>query len=83
MDKQNWQWFIELIKARYQHDSLVETKPNYLEFNAGEHPRLPFEGHEFLRFSSKVSGSHAKGVEKYLDTVTEIAQANFGSRIKY
>ena len=83
VDKQNWQSFIELIRERYQNDGLVETKPNYLEFNAGEHPRLPFEGHKFLRFSSKVSGSHAKGVEKYIDTVTEVARVNFGSRIQY
>lgn len=83
VDKQNWQSFIELIRERYQNDGLVETKPNYLELNAGEHPRLPFEGHKFLRFSSKVSGSHAKGVEKYIDAVAEVARVNFGSRIHY
>ena len=60
VDKQNWQSFIELIRELYQNDGLVETKPNYLEFNAGEHPRLPFEGHKFLRFSSKVSGRYAR-----------------------
>jgi len=59
VDKQNWQSFIKVIKERYQNDDLVEIKPNYIEFKAGEHPLLPFEGHKFLRFSS---GSHAKGV---------------------
>ena len=83
MDKQNWQLFIKAIKERYQNDDLVEIKPNYLKFKAGEHPLLPFEGHKFLRFSSKISGSYAKGVEEYIDTVTRVAQVCFGSRVQY
>jgi len=82
-DKQNWQSFIKVIKEYYQNDDLVEIESNYLKFKAGEHPRLPFEGHKFLRFSSKISGSHAKGVEKYIDTVTRVAQVIFGSRVQY
>ena len=82
VDKQNWQSFIKVIKERYQNDDLVEIKPNYLRFKAGEHPLLPFEGHKFLRFSSKISGSHAKGVEEYIDTVTGVAQVSFGSRVR-
>ena len=82
VDKQNWQLFIEVIKEHYQNDDLVEIKPNYVLFKAGEHPLLPFEGHKFLRFSSKTSGSHAKGVEKYIDTVTRVAQVSFGSRVR-
>ena len=83
VDKQNWQSFIKVIKERYQNDDLVEIKPNYLKFKAGEHPLLPFEGHKFLRFSSKVSGSLAKGVEKYIDTVAQVARVRFGSRVQY
>lgn len=83
VDRQSWQSFIKVIKKRYQDDDLVEIKPNYLEFKAGEHPLLPFEGHKFLRFSSKISGSHAKGVEEYIDTVTRVAQLSFGSRVRY
>jgi len=83
VDKQNWQSFIKVIKERYQNDDLFEIKPNYLKFKAGEHPRLPYEGHKFLRFSSKISGSRAKGVEKYIDTVTRVAQLIFGSRVQY
>ena len=41
VDKQNWQSFIEVIKERYQNDDLVDIKPNYLQFRAGEHPMLP------------------------------------------
>jgi len=83
VDHQNWQSFIETIKQRYQDDDLVEVRSNYIEFKAGEHPQLPFEGHKFQRFSSKTSGSHAEGVEEYIDTVTQVAKAWFGSRIKY
>lgn len=82
VDKQNWQSFIKVIKERYQNDDLVEIKPNYIQFKTGEHPLLPFEGHKFLRFSSKISGSHAKGVEEYIDTVTRVAKISFGSRVQ-
>lgn len=81
LDRQNWQSFIIFIKECYQDDDLVENTPNYMEFKAGEHPLLPFEGHKFLRFSSKVSGSHAKGVSGYIDTVSRVAQIHFGSRV--
>ena len=82
VDRQNWQSFKKVVKERYQNDNLVEIKPSYLEFQAGEHPLLPFEGHKFLRFSSKISGSHAKGVEDYINTVTRVAQVCFGSRVR-
>lgn len=83
VDRQNWKSFIKIIKERYQDDELVEIKPNYLKFKAGEHAVLPFEGHKFLRFSSKISGSRAKEVKEYVDTVTRIAQLSFGSRARY
>ncbi|KAL9101671.1 MAG: hypothetical protein Q9163_003092 [Psora crenata] len=83
VDKQNWQSFIKIIRERYQDDDLVEVKPNYIVFKAGEHPLLPFEGYKFLRFSSKVSGTHAEGIEEYIDTVTQVARASFGSRVRY
>ncbi|KAK0609069.1 SET domain-containing protein 5 [Lasiodiplodia hormozganensis] len=68
----------------YKDDVQVEVKPNYIEFKAGEHPLLPFEGHKFLRFSSKISGSIASttGVESYINTVTRIAKVHFGSRVQ-
>jgi hypothetical protein len=83
VDRHNWDNFIDFIKKHYKDDIQVEIKPNYINFKAGEHPKLPFEGHKFLRFSSKVSGSTAKGVERYIDTVTSVAQVHFGSRVKY
>ena len=79
VDTENWQSFIKIIKNHYQDDDLVEVKPNYIVFKAGEHPRLPFEGHKFLRFSSKILG----GVKKYMDTVTQVAKLKFGSRVRY
>ena len=83
VDKHNWDTFINSIKEHYQNDDLVEVKPNYLEFKLGEHPLLPFEGHKFLSFSSKISGGQAKGVEEYISKVARIARLNFGSRIRY
>jgi len=85
VDRQNWSKFIDFIKELYRGDSKVEIKPNYINFNAGEHPKLPLEGYKCLRFSSKVSGSTAaaSGVERYINTVTKIAQVHFGSRIQY
>ncbi|KAF4624534.1 hypothetical protein G7Y89_g13638 [Cudoniella acicularis] len=84
VDRQNWGRFIDFTKEHYKDDTQVEIKPNYINIKAGEHPKLPFEGHKFLRFSSKVSGSTAADtkVDSYIDTVTRIAQTRFGSRIR-
>ncbi len=82
VDGHNWQSFIKATKERYQNDDLVDIKSNYLEFKVGEHPLLPFEGHKFLRFSSKISGSHAQGVEEYINTVSLLARLSFGSRVR-
>lgn len=85
VDRHNWDKFINFIKDHYKDDIQVEIKPNYINFKAGEHPKLPFEGHKFLRFSSKVSGSTAmtSGVERYIETVARVAHLHFGSRVKY
>lgn len=85
VDRHNWRKFIDFIKEHYNDDAQVEIKPNYINFKAGEHPKLPFEGHKFLRFSSKVSGAiaAASGVERYINTVTRVAQVHFGSRVQY
>ena len=84
-DKNNWNNFINRIKDHYKDDTQVEVKPNYVLFNAGECPMLPFEGYKFLRFSSKVSGEIAitQGIEGYIDTVTSVAKIYFGSRVRY
>ncbi|KUI66561.1 SET domain-containing protein 5 [Cytospora mali] len=85
VDKQNWDRFITQIKEYHKDDAQVEIKPNYIVFKAGEHPMLPFEGHKFLRFSSKISGRNASEtrVESYINAITRVAKAHFGSRIQY
>jgi hypothetical protein len=77
VDRHNWDRF-------YEGDIQVEVKPNYILFRAGEHPRLPFEGHKFLRFSSKITGriASAQGVENFIETVASIAKIHFGSRVQ-
>ena len=85
VDKHNWDRFIELIKDHYKDDAQVEIKPSYIVFKAGEYPILPFEGHKFLRFSSKVSGPIAASsrVESYIDNAGLLAKVHFGFRIQY
>jgi hypothetical protein len=82
VDRHNWLSFIERIKERYEDDDQVEIKPNYIEFNAGEHPLLPFEGHKFLRFSSKISGRGGEDTEEYIMIVARMARLSFGSRVQ-
>lgn len=45
---------------------------------------IPFQGHKFLRFSSKISGFSASttGAEHYILEVTQVARAHFGSRVQ-
>lgn len=84
-DMQNWARFLDIIQEYYKDDAQVEVTPNCILFKAGEHPSLPFEGHKFLRFSSKVSGriAYESHAESYINTVTAVAKATFGSRIQY
>ncbi|ORY10231.1 hypothetical protein BCR34DRAFT_625347 [Clohesyomyces aquaticus] len=85
VDRHNWDQFISSIKSLYRDDPQVDIEPNYILFKAGEYPKLPFEGHKFLRFSSKISGANARvtKVEGYITVVTRIAKSYFGSRVRY
>ncbi len=84
VDEHSWDLFIECVKEHYKDDPQVVVNSNYIEFNAGEHPKLPFEGHKFLRFSSKISGptAAATNVESYIDTIVCMAKRSFGSRVQ-
>ena len=77
-DQHKWKQFIDLVKLFYEDDDLVVFKANYIEFEVGEHPILPFEGHKFLRFSSKLT----RGADGYISGVTRLAQQLFGPRIE-
>ncbi|KAF2868036.1 hypothetical protein BDV95DRAFT_457425, partial [Massariosphaeria phaeospora] len=81
-DKNRWRSFIDCVKRKYEDDDGVEVKANYIEFNAGEHPILPFDGHKFLRFSSKISGKTGNQAEEYIRGVTHIATSILGSRVE-
>lgn len=80
MDHQKWLRFIAAIKETYEHDEQVRIEVNVIHFHAGEHPLLPFEGHKFRRFSSKISGA-CRGVYDYLETVSSIARQYFGAQV--
>lgn len=83
VDRQNWQSFMDVVKEIYHDDGHVDLKPNYIGLKIGEHPLLPVEGHKFLRFSSKISGTGGAEVEEYIKTVARVARAKFGSRVQF
>lgn len=78
VDRHNWDRFINIIKEHYKDDDQVEIEQNYILFKVGDHPMLPFEGHKFLRFSSKITGN----IGSYIDSVTSIARVHFGSSVR-
>ncbi|KAB5549562.1 hypothetical protein GE09DRAFT_1223383 [Coniochaeta sp. 2T2.1] len=51
--KEMCQGFITMVKTIYSADDNVDFKQHFIQFNAGKHPLLPYDGHKFLRFSSK------------------------------
>lgn len=81
-DKNVWRHFIDCVKEAYEGDDNVKVTANYLEFNAGEHPMLPFDGHKCLRFSSKISGRTGQQADEYIRRVTHIAALILGSRVE-
>jgi hypothetical protein len=82
-DKNNWRFFMDCVQGEYEDDENVEVKANYIEFKAGEHPRLPFDGQKCLRFSSKISGTTGHEAETYIKEVARIARSIIGTRMQY
>lgn len=84
-DVKDWENFLDCVRTFYKDDPKVETNSHSIGFNAGEYPELPFEGHKFLRFSSKISGRIASdtGVENYINMVTSMAKIIFGPRVQH
>jgi len=68
-----WATFIAEIERTFAGDSRVVTNANGVEFNVGEHPKLPSKYHRFRRFSSKVSGRSE--AEPYIRRVLAIAKS--------
>ena len=80
-DQSIWASFITEIERTYAYDSLVVPMANRIEFEVGEHPTLPYKGHQFRRFSSKVSGRSQ--AEPYIRHVLTIAKSHFGNRVHF
>jgi hypothetical protein len=78
-----WKIMIDAVRQMFIHDPVMVTRDGYLEFEVGEYPLLPFEGHKFLRFSSKVSGSITYKAQPYIEAVYKIAEREFGERIQF
>lgn len=83
-DVKKWKDFLNNVLITYKNDAQVKIQHGYIEFEAGEHPKIPFEGHKFLRFSSKVTGAIAgrTGVWDYITSVSLMAKLVFGSRVR-
>jgi hypothetical protein len=82
-DLEHWSRFMSEVAAKYENDRSFDMgQSGYVEFCVGEHPMLPYEGHNFLRFSSKISGSHGSNVEEYIRGVFRLAKAQFGERVR-
>ncbi|KAK2609220.1 hypothetical protein QQS21_002302 [Conoideocrella luteorostrata] len=83
VDRRNWDEFITQVQDHYKDDAQVELISNYILFKVGEYPRLPLEGHKFLRFSSRFPArtESTTSMESYINTVSGIAKLTFGGRI--
>ncbi|KAF9444207.1 hypothetical protein P691DRAFT_778411 [Macrolepiota fuliginosa MF-IS2] len=83
-DTARWDRFLDVIKSKYTNDPDVKVKDSGdVEVTQGEHPTLLKEAHKFRRFSSKVSGSHARNVERYMREVYNIARTHFPGRVHW
>ncbi|KAF5543908.1 SET domain-containing protein [Fusarium mexicanum] len=79
-DQQAWKEFIDHVRAVHHDDSKVKVRANYIEFEVGEYPRLPFESYRFLRFSSKLNINGK--VEHYIYSIMRLARLYFGPRVQ-
>ena len=82
-DKIRWRAFIEAVKETYEDDPVFQVQSHVVEFEVGEHPKLPFEGHKFLSFSSKVSGPTLAAAEPYIREVYHIAREYFSQQVRF
>ncbi|KAI7824077.1 hypothetical protein BC939DRAFT_476875 [Gamsiella multidivaricata] len=80
-DRSIWVSFIAAVEWAYAYDSQVVLMADRIEFEVGEHPTLPYKGHRFRRFSSKISGRSQ--AEPYIRHVLSIAESHFGRRVHF
>jgi len=66
----------------YEEDPVFQVQPRVVEFQVGEHPLLPLEGHKFLCFSFKVSGS-LTAAEPYIRQVYRLARKPFDQQVRF
>jgi|SRR5271168_311288 len=78
-----WKIIIDAVRQMSIYDPVMVTRDRYLEFEVGEHPLLPFEGHKFLRFSSKVSGPITYKARPYIEAVYKISKREFDEWVQF
>jgi len=79
-DQELWEEFIEHVQTVYKDESTFKIEAYYMVFEEGKQLILPFQGNNFLRFSSVTD--HDSIVELHIDLVTDIASDYFGSRVR-
>jgi hypothetical protein len=78
-----WQDFLAEVLDEYQGDPVVQLHQLEIEFQVGEHPRLPRVGYAFRRFSSKISSTRLWKARPYILRVYEIAQLFFPKKVQF
>lgn len=81
-DRLRWRSFLAEVEQFFQDDDQVEAEPDYIRFGRETSLRLPFLGHQFLRFSSTINDETNVDTRGYIDTVADIARAQFGLRVQ-
>jgi hypothetical protein len=82
-DNAKWKAVMDEVTITFLHDPVVVTKAKYLEFQVGEYPLLPFQGHKLLRFSSKISSERTQNAEQYIKAVCRIAKRHLGEQVQF
>ena len=92
LDTEKWARFIATVLRHYEPDSDQDYASSEVEilhhkgifdFCVGEHPRLPYDGSKFRRFSSKISGGLTYNAEPVVRKVARIAKEVFGDRTSF
>lgn len=81
--RDRWNSFFFAVQEKFESDPDVGLENGCLMFEAGERPSLPFDGTQFFRFSSKVSGPSGGRAEYFIKEVAAIAKVYFDERVYY
>lgn len=82
-DQEKWEILIDIVQSIVWYKEIMLFKSNYIEFNIGDHPKIPFEGHKFLSFRSKISNIDPGQTKDMIEEIWVYAMVVFDSRARY